>query len=224
MDLDTCERACALLREARNVTYRWISEVGMKLDSAQDEASCADLRQRLCMLAATCFSTYDVSSEHIPVVLASEEDFSVAMQCAVIVHDNTPRSLTGLTHDNSFYLTRMLCRHYRLQHYLEAIFIQSLQDSAGKARLLHSAAYDDALARLWLGYQPRNFSSWHALPRPNSRWIFCITEKGKEVHCNLLTGELLIGGKRLMDLGRLPQEIVEHPTYVNLLGLVSDQY
>jgi len=170
------------------------------------------------MLAVTCFSTYDVSSEHIPVVLASEEDFSVAMQCAVIVHDNTPRSLTN---DNSFHLTRMLRRHHRLQHYLEAIFIQSLQDAAGKARLLHSAAYDDALARLWLGYQQRNFSSWHALPRPNSRWIFCTTEKGKEVHCDLLTGELLIGGKRL---GRLPQEIVEHPTYANLLGLVSDQY
>jgi len=218
VDPEVCRWACGLLREARDVTYQWIGEVAVKLDTPQDEASRAGLRHRLCMLAATCFSTFDVSSEHIPAIIAREEDFSVAMQCAVIVHDNTPSSLSD---DNSLYLNRMLSRHRRLLHNLEPIFSQSSPYIVGngKAPLLHSNAYDHALARLWLGYRRENLSSWHALPRPNSRWIFCVTERGQEVHYDLLTGELLIGGKRL---GRLPQEIVEHPIYMSIFGTVSD--
>jgi hypothetical protein len=220
MDTDICGRVCALLREARRVTYRWIGEIGMKLDSMQDETSRAGLRHRLCMVATTCFSTFDVPSEHIPTTLVDEEDFSIAMQCAVIVHDNTPPSLSS---DDSFYLSRMLSRHLRLLHHLEPVFGQSLPliiHGQARLKLLHSAAYDRALACLWLSYHRHNPLIWYSLPRPNSRWIYCETENGREVHYDLLSGELLIGGKRL---GRLPQDIVKHPTYVSLLGTVSDQ-
>jgi hypothetical protein len=47
-----------------------------------------------------------------------------------------------------------------------------------------------------------------------------IAEGGHEVHYDLLTGQLLINGK---PLGRLPQKIVEHPTYASVLGTVSRQ-
>ncbi len=167
------------------------------------------------MLATTCFSTFDVCPEHIPAILATEEDFSIAIQCAVIVHDNTPPSVSD---DSSLYLARMLSRHRRLLHYLEPILGQSLPAVIGQVKLLHAGAYDHALAKLWLGYRRRTFSSWHVLQRSNSRWICCIAEGGHEVHFDLLTGQLLIGGKRL---GRLPQEIVEHPTYASILGTVS---
>jgi len=201
-----------LLRKARHLTYRWICKIRKKLDSMQDEASCTGLRRRLCMLAATCFSTIDVCSDHIPA--ATEEDFSVAVQCAVIVHDNTPPSLSDC---NSFFLTRMLSRHRRLLRYLEPIFNQSIP---GGVKLLHEDAFDHALARLWLGYRRDISSHWYALPGPNSRWISCRAEGGHEVHYDLLTGHLLINGK---PLGRLPQEIAEHPTYTSVLGAVSSQ-
>ena len=217
-DPDVLGQACALLRKARNLTYQWISELTLKLDSTQDEASRAGLRRRLCMLSATCFSTFDVCSAHIPTILSTEEDFSIAMQCAVIVHDNTPPSLSE---DSSPYLVRVLSRHRRLLHYLEPILGQSLPTAVGQVKLSHAGAYDHALARLWLGYRRRSFSSWHVLQRSNSRWICCITEGGHEVHFDLLTGQLLIGGKRL---GRLPQEIVEHPTYASILGTVSGRH
>jgi hypothetical protein len=188
----------------------------MKSHSTRDETSRAGLRHRLCMLAATCFSTFDVCSEHVPAVLTDNEDFSIAMQCAVMVHDNKPLSLSD---DNSLHLTRMLNRHLRLLHNLEPVFSQSLPPVLGRSRLLHADAYDDALSRLWPCHQ-RISTSWHVLPRPNSRWISCVTEGGQEVHYDLLTGELLIGGKRL---GRLPQEILRHPTYTSVFGAVSDQ-
>jgi hypothetical protein len=198
-------QACALLQDARNLTYRWICELEKKLESTHDEPSCTGLRRRLFMLAATCFSTLDVCSEHIPAILTTEEDFSIAIQCAVIVHDNTPLSLSG---DNSVYLTRMISRHRRLLHSLEPIFSQSS----------HAGAFDHALSRLWLGFRRRISSSWHVLPRPSYRWISCVAEGGHKVHYDLLTGKLLINGK---PLGKLPQEIVEHPTYASVLGTVS---
>jgi hypothetical protein len=161
------------------------------------------------MIAATCFSTFDVCSEHVPAVLATEEDFTVAMECAVIVHDNTPPSLSD---GNSPYLARMLSRHRRLLHHLEPTFCQSMP--------LHADAYDNALEQLWLGYRPDISLRWHALPGADSRWISCGAEGGHEVHYDLLTGKLLVNGK---PLGRLPQEIMEHPTYASVLGTVSDQ-
>lgn len=193
-------------------------ELGLKLNYTQDETSRAGLRRRLFMLATTCFSTFDACPEHIHAILATEEDFSIAMQCAVIVHDHTPPSLSD---DNSLYLARMFGRHRRLLHYLEPILGQSLLGDAGHVKLLRAGAYDHALAKLWLGYHRRTFSQWRVLQRSDSRWICCIVEGGHEVHFDLLTGLLLIDGKRL---GRLPQEIVEHPTYARILGTVGCRY
>jgi len=167
------------------------------------------------LLAATCFSTFDVSSEHLPAAFASDEDFSIAMHCACIVRDNTPPSLSDA---NFPYLSRMLSRHRRLLHDLEPIFRESLPTAPDPLR--RSGAYDQALAHLWPGYLPDSNPSWRALSKPNSRWIFRSTEGGQEVHYNLLTGQLLIDGK---PLGRLPQEIAEHPTYESVLGSVRDQ-
>ena len=208
-------RVCALLRKARSVTFRWICAINNELESTQDEISCEGLRRRLCMLAATCFSTYDVCPEHVSALLSFDEDFSVAMECAIIVHNNTPSSLSD---GKFFHFERILSRHRRLQHDLEPIFSKSTAASHGQARLLHSHAYNFALKRLGLGY--RNSSSWHALSRPNSQWISCVTDGGQRVHYNLLDGQLLIDGK---ELGRLPPEIVKHPTYANLLGTVSSR-
>ena len=206
-------RAYVLLREARNVTRGWLSAISNELESTQDETSCTGLRRRLCMLSATCFSTFDVSPEHLPGVLMNDEDFSIAMQCAIVVYDNTPSSTS-----DDVYLARILSRHRRLLRYLEPIFSESDINTRGQAELLHSGGYDLALAQLWLGY--RNSARWHALPRPNSQWISCVTEGGQRVHYDLLSGKLLIDGKRL---GRLPREIVEHPTYASMFGAVSDQ-
>ncbi|KAI9510762.1 hypothetical protein F5148DRAFT_1274598 [Russula earlei] len=204
-DLDISVQACALLREARKVTYQWIREI---IDSTECETS----RHRLFMLAATCFSTFDVSPEHLHTNLSSDEDFSIAIHCAVVVYDNTPPSLS---YESSFYLARILSRHRRLLHDLEPVFGQSLPAVRDEAKLLRSRGYDQALSQMWPGDHQCIPSSWYALPRPNSRWIFCVAKGGQKVHYNLLSGQLLIGGRRL---GKLPQEIMEHSTYTSVLG------
>ena len=198
------------------MAHEWICTVRDKLksESTQDETTREGLQQRLCMLAETCFSTFDVCPEHTHAVLSNDEDFSIAMQCAIIVHDNTPPR----SDDNPLYLTKMLSRQRRLLHDLEPIFLQSDPTAdPDQARLLH-AAYDRALSQEWSHF--RRSSSWQAYPRPNSHWLSCVTEGEQEVHYDLLTGQLLIDGKQL---GRLPREIVEHPTYASVLGTVSGQ-
>jgi hypothetical protein len=87
-----------------------------------------------------------------------------------------------------------------------------------QAELSHAGAYDAAFARLRPAYRLGNSSSWHTLPRPNSRWISRVTSEGQTVYYDVLTGELIIGGKQLE---RLPKEIVEHPTYTRVFGTVS---
>jgi len=208
-------RACALLRGVRNVTHRWICAIRNELESAQNESSCAGLRRRLCILAATCFSTFDVCPKHLPTLLSDDEDFSIAVQCAIIVHINTPPYLSD---DNSFYLARVLSRHRRLLYDLEPIFCRSDPTDLNQAKLLQSCAYNHALSQMWLGFC--GSSSWQILPRPNSQWISCVTEGGQNIYYDVLTGQLLVDGKQL---GRLPQKIVKHPLYASLLGAVGDK-
>jgi len=210
-DLDVALQACALLIKVRNVTYGWVCAVHKKLESTQDETVREGLQYRLCMLAATCCLTFDVCPEHVPTVLANHEDFSIAMQCAILVHDNTPSSHSD---NNSFYLTRILSRHRRLLHDLEPLLC--IPDPTNPDQLLHAGSYDHAVSQVWVGF--RGSSNWRSLPIPNSRWISCVTLGGQEVHYDLLTGQLLIDGKQL---GRLPREFVEHPTYASILGSVS---
>jgi hypothetical protein len=212
-------RTCAVLRGVRNATYGWIGELRKRLGSPIDEASRVSLQRRLFMLAATCFSTFDVCPEHIRTIFTCEDDFSIAMQCAVIVHDNMPFEI-AMEDPDRHYLVRMIRRHHRLLHDLEPLFSESFPPTHCQTGLLHSVGYDDALAHMWIGHRRGTSSSWYALPKPNSRWISCETEAQKKVHYDLLTGELLIGGKRL---GRLPPGILYHGTYTSLFGRVSGQ-
>ena len=206
-DPNVCQSAYTLLRDSRSVAYKWIGELGSKLSETEGETSRANLRRRLCILAATCFSTYDVCPEHVPGILSSDLDFAIAVHCSVIVHDNTPPTLNGGCFG---YLGRLLNRHRRLLHFLEPFFHQGVKSNP--------TGFDRGVASLWSDFCRQNSSNWDILPSPNSRWISCTVECGQEVHYNLLTGKLLINGS---PLGTLPREIVEHSTYACVLGSVS---
>ncbi|KAF8260955.1 hypothetical protein EI94DRAFT_1609035 [Lactarius quietus] len=209
-DPEVCKDACALLRKARDLTYGWIRDLGARLESTNEESSREGLRRRLCLLAMTCFSTFDVCPEYIPRIFSDSNDLSMAVQCAVIVHDNAPSTLAD---ESTFYLSRMLHRHHRLLHFLEPVF--SLHKEPENLSLNHKEGYGRAVSSFWPGYSESSTARWKAVPTPNSRWIFCLAEGGQKIHYNLLTGQLLVNGK---PLGKLPQDIMDHPTYADILG------
>ena len=195
------------------MTYQWIRDLKAMLESTQDESSRENLRRRLCMLAMTCFSTFDVCPEYLSRIFSDDNDLSIAVQCAIIVHDNTPSSLAD---DDTFYLSRILHRHNRLLHFLEPIF--SIDKERTNLNLTREDGYNRAISSFWPSYRQSSSSRWQAAPKKHSRWIFCLAEGGQKIHYNLLTGQLLVDGK---PLGKLPPEIIDHPTYADILGAVS---
>ena len=108
---------------------------------------------------------------------------------------------------------RVLHRDRRLSHVLELTVEKLIRaDQCG---------LDTAIVSVWSGYSPGD-GGWKTLPTPNSQWLMSLTaplpgQTGQEVHYNILDGELLVGGK---PLGRLPREIVGHPTYRRIFNQV----
>ncbi|CAL1705838.1 unnamed protein product [Somion occarium] len=202
---NTCEvahRTYKLLRKARHSTYEWLKDLQEALQRTTEEAQIFAYSQRMCAVAATCRSTYDVEILHLPSVLQTRTDVCMAIHCAVVIHNNWLHAIKKAP----AYLQRLLHRDCRLSHFLEQRLHALLQGT--------SAGLDRAIGNLWSRFLG-NASTWSQLPEPNDRWWHSSNDSTGDVHCNLLTGQLLVNGK---PLGRLPKSFVTHPTYERVFG------
>jgi hypothetical protein len=199
-----------LLRKARRVTHNWMREIVLKLQDAIDDDQTSELQRRACDIAVTCRATFDIEDgTHLDALLCSSADVAIAIECAIVIHDNTPPHLGHTFPD----FQKLLHRDHRLSHFLEAPLIELIQDD--------ECGLDTAIASVWSSYRPGD-RGWQQLDGPNSRWLTSLTsplpgQRAQHVHYNILTGKLLVDGK---PLGRLPQEIVDHPTYSRIFGQV----
>lgn len=171
-----------------------------------------ELQRHACEIAATCRATFDVDPGiHLGALLSSSSDVAILIECTIVVHDNTPPHFGDTFKD----FQKLLHRDRRLSHTLEsAVFDRICADPSG---------LDDAISSVWRGYR-RGEGGWKQLKEPNSRWLTSCTtplnqnERAQQVHYNILQGMLLVDGKQL---GRLPQDIVNHPTYKRIFGQVG---
>lgn len=198
-----------LLRSARITTFGWLNILCTKMQNTDDENTVREFQLRICEMAATCRGTFDVETDHFSELLASAEDITIAVQCAILVHDNSPLSLSNAPYG----LKRLLDRDARLSHSLEHHLRRLIE--------IYPDGVDCAITALWTAFRPG--SDWNPMPSPNERWIIAMSavEPGQQsqyIQLNILKGELLVDGDRL---GRLPGEIVAHPTYLRILGQVS---
>ncbi|GBE85332.1 hypothetical protein SCP_0705190 [Sparassis crispa] len=196
MDQDVRESAYGLLRDARRITFRWLHELSENLSKAVREDEIFSLQLRICAMAAICRSTYDADLDDLEALLASEEDVSVLIQCAVHLHDNIPTEK-----DIPSDLSLLLARDRRLSHFLEPALIRRV-----------SGVLDKPVATLWQEFQEGQ--TWVQLQEPNDRWM-TVAYDHTTVHINVLNGELLVGGK---PVGRLPGAIVTHPDYTRIFS------
>lgn len=198
-----------LLRRARAVTLKWTRQLVVQLQKCEKEKDMKDLQLRALQMAATCRATYDVDHGDLSNVLNSDEDVAILVECAIIVHDNTPAIIDKLPLSTRF----LLDRDRRLSHVLEARLRQLI--SIGREGL------NISISRFWQGYESE--SQWKCLSTPNDRWVETKTTAKPDtisqlVRYNLLDGRLLING---LPLSRLPNEYVSHPTYARLFREVS---
>ena len=202
------DRACLILRKGRDVVLGWMRQLTKQLQENEDDKRTGDIQQCLCEMAITCRSTYDVDPVHLDRLLMSTEDVAVLLECAMVVHDN--RSPEFSTLPPTFKI--LVERDRRLSHALEPKLTRRIEcDRVG---------LDRAIASIWTEY--RAGTEWCHRPSPNDRWISSTTAPRADtapqrIDFNLLDGRLLIDGK---PLGRLPQEIMGHPTYVRIFGRV----
>jgi hypothetical protein len=206
---DVIDKAYAIMRDVRMVTFEWMHQLARKLQDSQDEVQVQEFQLRVYEMAATCRGTYDVDPEHAPCLLESSDDVCVFVECAVLLHDNTPPDMKAVSPD----ICRLIHRDRRLSHSLESLLHERISQ--------RREGLDRAIAAIWAGY--RSGYEWQRLVQPNDRWLTSETavEAGQEsqsVQVNLLEGRLLINGK---PLGRLPTSFVTNPIYSRIFGQVS---
>ncbi|KAG2137479.1 hypothetical protein DEU56DRAFT_945983 [Suillus clintonianus] len=198
-------RGYSLLRRIRTATFMLLTQLSGKMQASNDETVSRELQGRVRDMAVTCRSTFDVDGD-TSLLLTSNDDIKIFAYCAVMVYDNTPSQLCDLPQHSKLLLERdMRCCH-------------TLEPAIRQYAELHKEGLDCAMAVIWGSYRPG--TPWRALPAPNSRWLVAQTapsssQSPQDVHFNLISGCLLVGGTQL---GRLPSKIVQHPTYRSIFG------
>ncbi|KZT27616.1 hypothetical protein NEOLEDRAFT_1060414 [Neolentinus lepideus HHB14362 ss-1] len=203
------DRATRLLRGARDVSYLWTRKLRQALEETMDGNLVRSLQQRLCEVACTCRSTYDVGRSNIQKFMTSDEDVSILIECGIVLYDNLPSEVEKMP---SLFRT-MLNHDTRLSLMIEPLLSMEIQRASG--------GLDTAVSAFWPGYIAG--TRWKVLSGTGTgHWFTADTASGSvgrissRVHLNILTFQLLINGK---PSSRLPREFVEHPTYRRIFGL-----
>ena len=186
-------------------------QIADKLQNAVNDSEIWELQRQVCEMAAICRATFDVDpGTHLNALLCSSADIAILVECAIVIHDNTPPHLGNDFPD----FQKLLHRDRRLSHHLELTVKDLIR--------VDQCGLDNAIRSVWPEYRPGD-RGWETLPLPDSQWFMSLTapstpgQTGQEVHYNILDGELRVDGK---PLGRLPQEIVGHPTYERIFKQV----
>ncbi|KAF5344594.1 hypothetical protein D9758_013920 [Tetrapyrgos nigripes] len=217
--LDVMDQACCLLRAARKVAYDWmkslLSEEHFESDEGTNDRQAQNIRQlttderltKVCEMALTCRSTYDVDQRHLIRLLSTPDDLAVFVECSIQNFNNTPPSSLGYPE----HMKRLLQRDIRLAHGVECRL----------STLIHNnrLGIDQAVSSVWPTYRPGQ-GSWFFMKSPHERWAVSSTESTEDsqthmVHVDVLTGRLLIDGK---NWSRLPSEMTGHRTFKRIFG------
>ncbi|KAG6905209.1 hypothetical protein DXG01_004169, partial [Tephrocybe rancida] len=201
---DVIARACSILCDGRKIAFTWVNSLTRDLQQADDEATITFLRQRVCLAATTCRAAYDVDPRYLSRLFVSDDDVKIFIQCAIQIQDNAPSSKIPVE------LSVFLAHDRRISQDLAPAILSRIQSSR--------AGLDNSILAIWSDYQVG--SGWMQSDAPNEHWLTSrisdlTTATQSTVHYNPMDGTLLIDGK---PLGRLPSSIVQHQTYIHLLG------
>ncbi|KAI0029346.1 hypothetical protein K488DRAFT_56572 [Vararia minispora EC-137] len=190
-----------VLRLARTVSIALTEKLIGRLSSLRT-TDMSEARTRVCEMAATACSTYDVPERHLVALLSTRLDFYSFMRSAILVQENMPatKSFSSSTVD----VQLLFSCHWRLLYRTESRLREHPERNAG---------LDDVLASLWKAFVPGH--AWCTIPAPNNRLLVCKIPESRGTrshvaHLNILNGLLLINGK---PIGCLPPEITSHSTY-----------
>lgn len=198
-------KAVKLLKKARRVCLAWTRELAEKLPEC-DPGEVRESQLRVIQIAATCRMTFDVEERFLWVMLRTDDEVAVYVECATTIRDNLPSSgMITLPVGIKLLLSRDTRIAYAIEGHLRDL-VCSRHDKAGID-----------LKPIWNAYE-RGTYFWSAMDSPNDRWVYTYTGGGdgkesQKVHYNLISGELLVEG---LPLGRMPVLYTNHPAYREL--------
>ncbi|KAL0569705.1 hypothetical protein V5O48_012255 [Marasmius crinis-equi] len=194
----------SLLQDAQHITYHWMKDVIVKLQKVQEKSSSFELQLRLCELAAACRATAGIDfpgqRASPPTAFPSSLSFEMFLHAGMVLRDNLP--LNPET-ENIASKVHIFARDRRLSHCYEPLLAQTI---ASRGAPVHN----NAIVQYWPSYTPR--ALWVQKTAPNDRWAYSLDGS---LAFNMLENRLLVDGK---PLGRLPLEVMSHPTYVRIFG------
>jgi hypothetical protein len=206
-DSETESRCLKLLRRARSVALDWCHQIELHIHQASGEKEVQSAGvERMLVAALLGYSTFDVEDRHISQLLNSDEDLALAVRAQSVVCDNTPSDVTSL----ALLVQQSLIQQLKIAHKLEPYIRGMLQH--------HSAGLTSAIQKVWVGACLE--STWTISANYTHSWARNNTVpdnlgQSQQVHYNLLSGSLLVDGKRI---GKVPNNIKNTTLFLQLFG------
>ncbi|OAL50468.1 hypothetical protein IQ07DRAFT_566433 [Pyrenochaeta sp. DS3sAY3a] len=193
-----CQSTLTYLAELRQVTFRWVNHLKERASLMTDGTQRTLLYSRATEVALVCISTFDIEDTHVKKVLRQDSAVSTLLQCSFLVEENYESVLP----DDEFQYEQMLCSWKSLMFRM----LPELRDHI----IQNPEQLCEAVAMYWTSFQPSGPHSWKILEQPHDQWLQMSSSGNIPVHCNLLTGQLLVDGQPLIGL---PSEYTQDPVY-----------
>ncbi|KAH8725994.1 hypothetical protein GQ44DRAFT_771576 [Phaeosphaeriaceae sp. PMI808] len=199
--------ALSLLKEVRNATLGWFTQLRADVRSATDAYTAeraAEYALKAALLCRRTFNTFAGSEENL-----SQEDLSIFVQASLAVQENLLVDLAKLSPT----LKSMLIRDTKMVYKMKSQIIRSIWDSPQSIGMGINASWSS---------NAKLFAKWEPVSSQNDRWIVTTMTSStgffvntQIVHYNFIEGHLLVDGK---PMGRLPRNIRESDEVMMLFG------
>ncbi|KAI1175689.1 hypothetical protein F4777DRAFT_549550 [Nemania sp. FL0916] len=193
-----------ILRALRTGTFAWAGLLKDKSHKGSTEDDREYLKSKSVDIALICASCFDVEGRHLSIILGSESDASIFVQCSILIQEGKRVRASG----SDLILD---CLHDRFGRLLyRSLFILSETHSG----------ISHAVKKSWSAFCPRG--DWQ-IANNTSHWLVTETVLNEQsihlwVHYNLLSGELLVNG---IPLSSPPLNYEAHPIWPKLFGRTS---
>lgn len=206
--VETQGHILTVLARARATSLQWIQVLMKEFEEFEGDDT-APLCQRILDIALTCRLTYDVDIPVLRTILESDStSLSIFVFCGLVVHEMT---LAGALSSS----TLLLPRDRRLS-------TRALEEVLKCSSAHHHHPLTQAVKLLWASF-PGPEQGWSRFSIPSDHWLLCRFQPDphdlqvQAVYINVVSGELLVGGK---PLSLLPNDIRNHEQYGRLFGKV----
>ncbi|KAG4253839.1 hypothetical protein FPRO03_14239, partial [Fusarium proliferatum] len=197
---ELCQGILGLLYHCRTISYQWLKTLIGKVQDTVDDRQRGELMESALDVAMICVQTFHVDDKQLKQILGDPQQASLLVESSIVIQNATLANNENRSPLQSIMENRT---KYALHHTRRFLLDEVIYRG--------NECLDLAIKRSWPDFS-RN-AEWSAA---SSTCYWLETNSGRrQVHFNLLTGELLVNGAPLT---RLPREYNIHEDYGRLFG------